>query len=260
MAAGDLEAAKAAVAAGADVTMYISGYGHCFTAAISRGNAEIVRYLHGVGGKRLFEKGPYDAAVSAGDLKMLELLLALEPDTLNIRSGYSERTPLHHAAYYGNKEAVVFLLSHGAGTEIRDGYRQTAMQVAEERKHSDIVHILRPYMQKDLEESLRTLREKEEPASQEEVWRVLSPDRVAHVHRDVVIGYRITDIFNFKTRERTTLCRNLETDGESAVLREFKLLEQEVLQDAFDRLVALGGRPDPQSIAQAGAKKVQIER
>lgn len=51
---------------------------------------------------------------------------------------------LHMAPSHGDIRIVQLLLQYGARTDVEDGYGLTAVQVAEEKQHSEIMLMLRP--------------------------------------------------------------------------------------------------------------------
>ncbi len=73
-------------------------------------------------------------AVEAKQIIILRLLLDkghMPPDEVN----HESRTPLHLAAYWGNLEAAVELLSHGANPNSEDRWGTTALFIAQFGKH-----------------------------------------------------------------------------------------------------------------------------
>ena len=52
-------------------------------------------------------------------------------------------------------------------------------------------------------------------------WHRIDDDSIAHVQDEAAIGYRLTEIFNFRTQELTRLRRNLATNAESMAVTAF---------------------------------------
>lgn len=74
-------------------------------------------------------------------MEVFKLLIAKGSD-VNI-PGIYQMTPLHYAAYYGNKEAVELLIGKGADANAKDQSGNTPLQIAENRKHAEVVEILK---------------------------------------------------------------------------------------------------------------------
>ena len=73
-------------------------------------------------------------AVQAKQIKILRMLLDkghMPPNEVN----HEARTPLHLAAYWGNLEATIALLSHGAKLNLEDLWGTTALSIAQGYKH-----------------------------------------------------------------------------------------------------------------------------
>src|SRR5262245_51880651 len=58
-------------------------------------------------------------AAESGDLERVRQLVDAEPDLVRARNGEGA-TALHHAAFYGHRDLVVFLCGRGADVNARD--------------------------------------------------------------------------------------------------------------------------------------------
>ncbi|MFH1882965.1 MAG: ankyrin repeat domain-containing protein [Planctomycetota bacterium] len=58
-------------------------------------------------------------------------------------------TPLHSAAYYGNKDIVELLIAKGADVTARDGDSRTPLWYAKDKGHAEIVSLLRKHGAKE---------------------------------------------------------------------------------------------------------------
>ncbi len=101
------------------------------------------------------------------------------------------------------------------------------------------------------------------PAPMEEVeplsdaWRKLPGERIAHVAVEEAIGYRITEIFNFSAREKTTLYRNLESNAETVETRGFDAIgDKTPIEQALEELRKRGGISEPSSVTGFEKKKL----
>jgi ankyrin repeat protein len=114
--------------------------------AAREGHEEIARVLliagadvHG--GKE--NSSPLGWAVSANrpNLKLVKLLIDRGAE-VNRHDSLFKYTPLHHAAQDGNVELVQLLLAAKADPTAKESHGKTPLDLAKERKHSDVVKLL----------------------------------------------------------------------------------------------------------------------
>lgn len=167
-------------------------------------------------------------AVRAGSLDCARLLLDRYPELVNIQDRGGE-TPLHEAARLGHADIAELLLARGADQNIRNEGQRAPLYYAQKEDRIEICALLRaPVVNKEKAEG----------------WIKLSDDQIAHVSVEKGLGYRITDIFNFKAAERTRLCQNIDTFAETGVTMAFDdMANQELIESAREALTALGGHP-----------------
>lgn len=78
------------------------------------------------------------------------------------------------------------------------------------------------------------------PAKKGETWALMSDTSVAHVTSSDVIGRKLTEIFNFESRERVIITENLKTGAESVGQPEsFDKISPVTLKRAEDMLKSL---------------------
>ena len=62
-------------------------------------------------------------------------------------------------------------------------------------------------------------------------------------------GYKITDVFNFASRERIRIVNNLKTRADNVETTPFdNLADRTQVEEAYKFLIALGGRADAASL------------
>jgi len=87
-------------------------------------------------------------------------------------------------------------------------------------------------------------------------WIKVSAHQVAKVETIPMLGYRLTDIFNFQTGERLSLSRNLDTQVETRESMPLSAVPQPLLLQAVEYYQAQGGKMACDTIAlkTGGAK------
>lgn len=157
-------------------------------------------------------------------------------------------TLLHYAAQHGMSESVIAAMADkGAEPSVRL-HGLTAREIAQANGHEATAEALAR-----AEAKARQLRALFAPADvpppapvpSESLtqWTKLGDDRIARIHDDVAIGYRLTDIFNFDTREVKSLSRNLDTGAEAHETRGFDdIADKTAIEAALSVLQDMGGR------------------
>lgn len=80
-------------------------------------------------------------AVNANAVVIAGFLIEQGSD-INARNEKMDMTPLHLAAFYGIAPIAALLISHGARTDIRDEAGDTALKIARNMGHQQIVALL----------------------------------------------------------------------------------------------------------------------
>ncbi|MEZ0260788.1 MAG: ankyrin repeat domain-containing protein [Alphaproteobacteria bacterium] len=160
--------------------------------------------------------------------------------------------PIHDAAYQGNFDAVVELLKAGADPNLRTEEGRTAHGWAVLRKNPEIAEILSPYMKKFIEiAQTKSLNSPAPEAASGQGWTLLSESQVARAQTHEKLGYRLTDIFNFRDRERIRILHNLETKADQASSLSFDdISDKTQLEDARAQLIQLGGDAPEESVSR----------
>ena len=89
-----------------------------------------------------------------------------------------------------------------------------------------------------------------------EPWTKIDSDSIASFQPMPALKRNITHIFNFATRERTTISQNLQTNAESTEITHFSHIEENVIIEAADQFEQLGGTLDRAELLQ---KKRQLK-
>ncbi len=237
--------------------MTLSDYGpRALSIALNGGSLEMVRMLVDAGA-RLDISGQHGRtmlfdAVRHGRMDVLQDWSEAYSTLFHERS-YDKKTLLHEAAIAGHEDIVLWLMeTKGIDSEARNDNGRTALFFAEKHQHEKVRAILKPLQDQSLKgyrAKARTLAGHQDAGTP---WKLLDSARVARVQDDEAIGYRLTEIFNFATLERTRLYRNLDSNAESAETRGFCDLPSAARGDVLSALAVLatqGHRPvDAQAI------------
>jgi hypothetical protein len=134
-----------------------------FGDAASTGNLTMMRVIYALGvdvnGSEEWNP-PMVAASSNGQNEAIEFLLDRGAD-VNTRSG-NGWTPLMRAAFFGRTKTVKLLISHGADINAERG-DETALSLAKQNVHTEVVELLRQAGAKDRQKVLavRTIGSRE---------------------------------------------------------------------------------------------------
>lgn len=211
--------------------------------AVWRGNAEAVKILLSHNAQK--DMNRHDGtllhlAASYGRVEIADMLLQKWPEMLK-EEDHHFNTALHAAAESGYAEMVTFLIDRGMDPATKNRENRTALFLAEKNKHQDVVDILAAFQEK-VPPPKPSLPKKLAQAQADEGWTKLADDRIARVTTEKEIGYRVTEIFNFAARERTTLYQNMATRAETAVIRNFDdIAEKAPIEEALTVLQQKGG-------------------
>jgi uncharacterized protein len=169
-------------------------------------------------------------AAAAGNTQLALTLLerGAEPDA----PGGKGWTPLFYAARRGDTQTIGKLLAEGARTDRFDEDGRTVLDIA--RAH-------------DRREAYNQIQAHIDTLSPE--WVKTAEQEVAHVSIRRALGYRLTEIFNFETKQRTLIAHNYTTGLDSLTRSAFdEAADKLVLDQAAAKLAEK--KPAPQPVAQ----------
>lgn len=166
------------------------------------------------------------------------LLMLLERDKydrtfINKIDGH-HNTALHCAALAGHKEIVEILLKHGFDPDKKGANDKLAIGYAFQGKHQDVVDLLSSLKKPDPKAAAA-------PAPPPK-WKKVSDSSVATVSSMPDLGYQITEVFNFVSRERIRIVNNLKTKADNIETTPFdSLADRRQIDEAYAALKSLGG-------------------
>lgn len=188
-------------------------------------------------------------AVAKGYVETARMLIEKFPALLHMLEDDGD-APLHVAAKKGHVDIVSLLIDAGADPAQKNAKNRTPLYLAQNNHHDDVVTILEKFHEEvPLPKPVMPRRLQDEAAAAADAqtgkWHKLADDRIAHVTTEEPIHYRITEIFNFATRECTRIYQNLQTKAESAETRGFDdIAEKAPLERALSELQSRGGKVD----------------
>jgi hypothetical protein len=188
---------------------------------------------------------PLHLAAFGGELDIVKALVAAKAD-LDAVIRTNGRTPLHWAVEKEMGSVVEFLVKEGARTDIADKAGRTAIDLARTR----------PHMLKLLQKSAAAPAPAALGAESTEHWTLAGKNRVALHGAYPDLGRKITEIFNFESRERTVITENLKTGVETLSPPEsFDRINEDALRRALAEFRKLGGTADDNVVSgNKGAK------
>lgn len=248
----DVGEVRAALDAGADPNVLRNHNGFSALAFHTDGNRpEIVALLLERGALPDFgainDYTPLMAASRAGNLPLVKLLHE-KGANVNAQAdlGWS---PLHHAAYRGRGPVIRYLIEHGADINLRDNRMDKPADIAAREGYPGISEMLR-------EEKTETPVEVK-PDS----WYKTADDEIAHISEKSAIGYRITEIFNFRAAQYTHIATNLKSGAESQHQRDFAdFSEAAALREAMEELLSREGTVSADMQARISGKNMSAPR
>lgn len=193
-------------------------------------------------------------AITEGDLPALKNWLETGGN-LFVRETNKE-TLLHKAAYNGKPEIIKFLVAQGLPVDVRDQGGYSVLHEAARGAQTEAVRVLLD-LGADPEAKLNdgsTIDKMAEDKGAKDIldllsrarnkprWLLTGPQEVSFVDYKHDIGYRLTEIFNFKARSYVLITSNLKSNAESAVHKTFSDFgDMQPLLEAQAEFTRLGG-------------------
>lgn len=280
---GRIDTLRRLIAAGAEVNAELHGGSTALSLASARGSGaavdillaakadpdtdkpllNAVRYGRGDIVKKLIEAGAVTDLHDSDGRNLLHLaamqdaqetaaLLLAKGHDIDQRDRQHGYTPLQWAVYYNRMQMVEFLLEQGADTQAKNNKGNTALQLARDRNNDSIAYLL-----EQREKPVRPgydLPDTAEKAT--EKWLPMGDGKIAQVGIYPALERKLTEIFNFESRERIVISENLRTGTENmAQPQSFDTLEEATLQKAAAAYRHLGGTVDDTQLTRRNLNK-----
>jgi ankyrin repeat protein len=145
---GDAVAARAAIAAGADLDSLDADGQNPLLDAAMYGHAEVVAVLLEAGADpRIVDRGnmlatPGHKAGYMGHAEVARLLVADPRFEIDAQGPYNGFTALHDAVWHGHRDAAAVYVEAGARLDLRSHYGTTPLEMARQYGYADIVALL----------------------------------------------------------------------------------------------------------------------
>ncbi|MBL8713735.1 MAG: ankyrin repeat domain-containing protein [Alphaproteobacteria bacterium] len=210
---------------------------------------------------------PIHWAAHNGDLDAAKALVE-KGVLLDVRNTKDERTATYYAVASDCGAMLEFLITAGARTDIPGKDDVTPAKLAAEKY---------PRLQKIIETTVRGTpvaadlaapaaaappANENKPAASGETWALMNITTIAKIAEMPVLNRKITEIFNFESRERLIISENLKTGLETLGAAEsFNTLGDAVLARAIDELKKAGGQVpvmDDKPVGQSQIAKLKI--
>ena len=166
---------------------------------------------------------------------------------LNKQDG-NHNTALHLAAMEGHAEVVRILLDAGFDPQQKGFNGKLPVGFAYQGSHKDVVGMLEAAAKKPAPKTIEAapLPAAAAPANDDACWSLVTKQSVAHVSTVEAAGYKISDVFNFSSRERIRIVNNLKTKADNVETTSFDdLPDSKQVKEAYAALTRLGGTADP---------------
>ena len=190
------------------------------------------------------------AAINAS--KELTTLLIDKGADIDQRDGANGYSPLQWAIHYNRQQMIELLIEKGANPEVKNNAGQNALQFARAHRNDIAIALLQPFEKVvrpgyDLPDTAENATEK---------WLPMGDGKVAQVGIYPALERKLTEIFNFESRERIVISENLRTGVENmAAPQSFDTVEEAVLQKAAAAYRNFGNTLDDTQLTRRNLNK-----
>ncbi len=256
-------------------------------AAAARNSTEMLKMLLERGAKKTSEEHPLHSVAAHGNVEAATLLLQHGIIKIGDRND-NNQTALHFAADKNHVEMARFLLAQGIDKNTQDKDKRTALSYAQQFAMKEMIELLQGPLPP--RETLPVKKVEPPPApapvievkpvasvapvaqpvviatppgspNDVEVWTLAGTHSIAHITVMPVLNKKLTELFNFQSRERVTFSENLATKAElMGPQQSFDTISDDALLAAFNEYKRLGGKADEDKVFRHNINKTQLKK
>lgn len=246
--------------------------------ACSSGQEDVAAMLLRAGAKVLPNEFPVHGAAATGNAALVTELMRYGFEVKSVNG--ANQTTLHAAlcSNGGNvsPEFIQFLLAQGVSRDALDNNNRTALSYAQQYALTDIVRILQdplpppaplPVMAVAQPKAVMAPAPVPQPLpaaaaapAHDESWMLSGKSGLVHATIFPGLSRRLTEIFNFETRERIAITENLALKTETMGPHEsFDSVTDEALRKALTEFQRLGGEADEGKVFGNRMMKLKVK-
>lgn len=256
-------------------------------AAATLNSVDMMKMLLDRGANKTPDEHPLHSVAAHGNIEAATLLLQHGVIKISDRNAVSQ-TALHSAAQKNQPEMARFLLAQGIDKNMQDKDKRTALSYAQQFAMKEMIELLQgplpkrePLPVKPVETPpAPVVAQKPEPAAvvipvaqpvviatppgsanDVETWTLAGSHSVAHITVMPALNKKLTELFNFESRERVTFSENLATKAElMGPHQNFDTISDDALLKAFSEYKRLGGKADEDKVFRHNLTKNQLKK
>lgn len=257
-------------------------------AAASLNSTEMMKTLLGHGAQKTADEHPLHTVAAHGNIEAAALLLQHGAVKVHDRNSMYQ-TALHMAAEKNQVDMARFLLAHGIDKNTQDKDKRTALSYAQQFAMKDMIELLQgplprrePLPVKPIEapQPAPVVEQKPVPAAvvipvaqpiviavpprsanDVETWTLAGTHSIAHITVMPSLNKKLTELFNFESRERVTFSENLATKAElMGPHQNFDTISDDALLKAFSEYKRLGGKADEDKVFKHNLTKTNFKK
>lgn len=256
-------------------------------AAAARNSTEMLEMLLERGAKKTAGEHPLHHVAAHGNIAGATLLLQHGIIKIGDRNDNSQ-TALHSAAEKNHVEMARFLLAQGVDKNMQDKDKRTALSYAQQFAMKEMIELLQGPLPKRETLAVKPVEVLPAPvieqqpapaavvipagqpiviatprgsANDVETWTLAGSHSVAHITVMPVLNKKLTELFNFESRERVTFSENLATKTEiMGPHQNFDTISDDAQLQALSEYKRLGGQAEEDKVFRHNLNKTQLKK